>query len=152
MTKCKCKYVNYCVDLCIPIKKIKYYNNNKPWFNKDIKQLRKEKNAAHLSGNKEQYMASKYKLRSAIRRAKSNYATKLEEQITTNDTRFIWKKLQNMTNYKKKPTPIPDGDDQLSDTLNFFYGRFEQVSATPPPSPPDPLPSPPPLLLFTRRR
>ncbi|KAK0137856.1 hypothetical protein N1851_025938 [Merluccius polli] len=30
-------YVNYCVDLCIPLKKAKHYNNNKPWFNKDIK-------------------------------------------------------------------------------------------------------------------
>lgn len=44
-------------------------------------------------------------IQSAIRRAKSNYASKLEEQITTNDTRFIWKRLQNMTNYKKKPHP-----------------------------------------------
>ena len=51
-------YVNYCVDMCIPLKKVKHYNNNNPWFNKDIKQLRKDKNAAHLSGNKEQYMAA----------------------------------------------------------------------------------------------
>lgn len=82
-------YVNYCVDLCIPLKKVKHYNNNKQWFNKDIKKLRKEKNSAHLSGNKEQYMAAKYKLRSAIRTAKSNYATNLEGQIITNDTSFI---------------------------------------------------------------
>ncbi|KAK0143478.1 hypothetical protein N1851_018390 [Merluccius polli] len=84
-------YVNYCVDLCIPLKKAKHYNNNKLWFNKDIKGLRKEKNSAHLAGNKEQYMAAKYKLRSAIRRAKSDYATKLEEQITTSDTLHLEK-------------------------------------------------------------
>ena len=87
-------------------------------------------------------MAAKYKLRSAIRRAKSNYATKLEEQISNSDTRSIWKKLQNMTNYKKKPTPTPDSDNQLPDSLNTFYGRFEQAPV-PPPSLPDPLPPPP---------
>lgn len=79
------------------------------------KKNRKEKNSARLSGNKEQHMAAKYKRRSAIRRAKSNYASKLEE-------RFIRKKLQNMTNYEKKPTPTPDGgDNQLPDTLDSFH-------------------------------
>ena len=83
-------YVNHCADLCTPLKKAKHYNNNKPWFNKDIKKLRKETNSAHLVGNKEQYMAAKYKLRSAVRRPKCNYATELEEQIATSDTRSIW--------------------------------------------------------------
>lgn len=49
-------------------------------------------------------MSAKYKLESAISRAKSNYAIKLEEQITTNDPLTTWKKT--MTNYKKTISPI----------------------------------------------
>ncbi len=51
-----------------------------------------------------------------------------------------------MTNYKKKPSPTPDSDNQLPDTLNIFYGRFEQASA-PFPSPSDPL-LPPTLTIY----
>lgn len=47
-----------------------------------------------------------------------------------------------MTNYKKKPTITSDSDNHLFDTLNLFYGRFEQVPVIPP-STPDPLPAPP---------
>lgn len=128
------RYVNCCVVLCIPLKKVRHYNNNKLWFNKDIRDMRNEKNSAHLSGKKEEYMADKYKLRSAIRR--------LEEQITTSDTCFIWKDLQNMKNYLKKPTPTHDSNNPLLDTRNLLYGRFKQAPASSPsfldPLPPSP--------------
>ncbi|KAJ4922197.1 hypothetical protein JOQ06_016603 [Pogonophryne albipinna] len=67
-------YVQFCEQLCIPTKTVKQHNNNKPWFAKEIQQLRKDKNYAYKSGNKEDYMAAKYKLRSGIRKAKFNYA------------------------------------------------------------------------------
>ncbi len=49
-------------------------------------------------------------------------------------------------NSKTKPSPTPDSDNQLPDTLNIFYGRFKQASA-PFPSPSDPLP-PPTLTIY----
>lgn len=42
---------------------------------------------------------------SAIRKAKSNYAIQLEQQIASNDIRTIWKKLKEVTNYRKKSLP-----------------------------------------------
>ena len=85
-------YVQFCEQLCIPTKTAKQHN--KPWFTKEIQQLRKDKNYAYKSGNKEDYMAAKYKLRSGIRKAKFNYASKIEQDISNNNTRTVWKKLQ----------------------------------------------------------
>ena len=64
-------------------------------------------------------MAAKYKLRSAMRRAKSNYDTKLEKEITTSDTFHL--ELLNMTNYKNKSTPTSDSDNKLPDTQHFLW-------------------------------
>ena len=52
-------YIHFCEQLCIPTKTVKLYNNNKPWFTKEIQQLRKEKNSAYITGIKEQYTAAK---------------------------------------------------------------------------------------------
>lgn len=122
---------------------MKIHSNNKPWFTKDIQLLRKKKNTAFIEGNKEQYNTAKYKLRAAIRKAKSKYAHRLEQQITSNDTKSIWQKIKNMTSYKKRPCPSLDSNSDLADTLNNFYGRFEQQ-----PIPSIPTPVPPPLPQF----
>lgn len=75
-------------------------------------------------------------------------ATKLEEQIATNDTRFIWKKLQNITNYKKKSTPTTDGDNHLPDILNTLWEVWAGGSITISPQ----TLSPHPFAPYTRRR
>ncbi len=110
-------------------------------FNKGIQLLCKEKSSALISGDRKQYSTAKYELRSAIRKAKSNYAVTLEQQIASNYTITVEKKLKEMTNNKKSlslthththtHTHTPDIDPDLPDKLNEFYWRFEQ-----PPVPP----------------
>ncbi len=39
--------------VCVPSKDVTIYNNNKPWFNKEIKILWMEKHKAFKSGDKE---------------------------------------------------------------------------------------------------
>lgn len=38
-------YIHFCESVCIPIKTVISYSNNKPWLNKDVRRLCREKNA-----------------------------------------------------------------------------------------------------------
>ena len=48
-------YVNYCVDLGIPLKKAKHYNNNKQWFNKDINPTLSQIQLCHQTRGRNHY-------------------------------------------------------------------------------------------------
>ncbi len=43
-------YISFCETVCVPSKAVTIYNNNKPWFNKEIKILWREKHKAFKSG------------------------------------------------------------------------------------------------------
>lgn len=70
-------YVNLYVELCIPIRTMERYSNNKPWSTKDIQVLFKKQNCFFfLSAGpdkqySERYTIAKYELRSAIRKISS---------------------------------------------------------------------------------
>lgn len=67
------------------------------------------------NGDKDQYRAAKYKLRTTIRKAKLSYGTKLEQQFSSSNARSLWKNLKDMTDYKKRLTSRPAS---LPDRLN----------------------------------
>ena len=138
-------YIQFCVETCIPTKTVRSFGNSKPWFNKELAALRKKKNSAYLSGDKEAYKSAKYQLRSAIKKAKSIHAKKLEDQFKENNTREVWKNIQQLTNYKKRSPPAADEDPDLPNKLNHFYARFDTANHFTSPGPPPP-PPPPPLL------
>ena len=147
-------YIQFCVETCIPTKTVRSFGNSKPWFNKELAALRKKKNSAYLSGDKEAYKSAKYQLRSAIKKAKSIHSKKLEDQFKENNTREVWKNIQQLTNYKNRSPPAADEDPDLPNKLNQFYARFDTANhfTSPGPPPPPPSPPPPPPCLHHRRR
>ena len=66
-------YVYFCEELCIPRQYIVINGSNKPWFNKEVRLLRRGKEAAHRSGDKDAYTKAKYELSKAIQHAKKMY-------------------------------------------------------------------------------
>lgn len=48
-------YINFCESVCIPIKTVISYSNNKPWLNKDVRRLCREKNSAFRCNDKALY-------------------------------------------------------------------------------------------------
>ena len=94
-------YISFCETICIVLKTVTSYSNNKPCFTKDLQQLLKKKNSACINGDGTQYKTAKYKLRKAIAKAKVNYTKKLEEKFNTNDLCSLWQDLERITNYKK---------------------------------------------------
>jgi hypothetical protein len=63
-------HIYFCEELCIPRQSIVIYGNNKPWFNTEVRLQRREKEAAHRSGDKAAYTKAKYALSKAIQHAK----------------------------------------------------------------------------------
>ena len=130
-------YVYFCEDLCIPRHSIVTFGNNKPWFNKEVRLLRREKEAAHRSRDKEAYTKAKYALSKAIQHAKGVYKARIEQQVGDKNTRAVWKGLQSATGYKKKPPPTSN-DPNLPDQFNVFCTRFEAPSGSTAPRLPSP--------------
>ena len=143
-------YVYFCEELCIPRQSIVIYSNNKPWFNKEVRLLRRGKEAAHRSGDKDAYTKAKYALSKAIQHAKGVYKTRIEQQVGDKNIRAVWRGLQSATGYKKKPPPTSN-DPNLPDQFNVFCTRFEaprgSTPSIPPASPPPATTSPAPLVI-----
>jgi len=64
-----------------------------------------------------------------MRRAKPQYRNKLEKQFSTSNSHAVWQGLQQITQYKQKPTPA-NNDPTLPDQLNHFYSRFDRKNIT----------------------
>ena len=138
-------YISFCEDTCIPTRTFLSFTNDKPWFTGKLKQLRHAKEDAYRSGDKILYNQARNKLTKEIRVAKRSYSEKLKNQFSANDPASVWRGLRNITNYKS-PSPPSVENQQLADTLNAFYCRFEKPRLTPhtrpdvhfthPPSPP----------------
>ncbi|CAM4735488.1 unnamed protein product [Leuciscus chuanchicus] len=138
-------YISFCEDTCIPTRTFLSFTNDKPWFTGKLKQLRHAKEDAYRSGDKILYNQARNRLTKEIRVAKRSYSEKLKKQFSANDPASVWRGLRNITNYKS-PSPPSVENQQLADTLNAFYCRFEKPRLTPhtrsdehfthPPSPP----------------
>ena len=100
-------------------------SHEKPWFSKDIKHKLIAKSDAFNNSDKNQYKAAEYEAEKAMRRAKAQYRKK----FSTSNSHAVWQGLQQITQYKQKPTPV-NNDPTLPDQLNHFYSRFDRKNTT----------------------
>ena len=70
----------------------------------------------------------------AAKTGKAKYRDKLEENLTTNNSKNIWQGLKAITNYKPSPKNTTATDTNLPDRLNDFYSRFDKLNTTSPSS------------------
>ncbi|KAL0186728.1 hypothetical protein M9458_018398, partial [Cirrhinus mrigala] len=124
LTETVTSYISFCEDICIPSRTYLTYNNDKPWFTKKLKQLRQAKEDAYRNGGRVLYNQARNTLNKEIRAAKKNYAKRLEDQFSSNDSVSVWKGLKAITNYKT-PSPSTEVNQRLAEELNEFYCRFE---------------------------
>ncbi|PJG57318.1 RNA-directed DNA polymerase, partial [Aeromonas cavernicola] len=133
-------YISFCEDACVPTKTFRTFPNNKPWFTPKLRHARQAKEDAHRSGDRALYRKARNALTREIRVAKRLYSEKLKSSFSANDSSSVWRGLQEITGYKKRPTPPTEVSKALADELNTFYCRFEKdhlTLATSPVSPPD---------------
>ncbi|TWW54644.1 hypothetical protein D4764_0023310, partial [Takifugu flavidus] len=93
-------------------------------------QIRKEKEAALKSGDRDCYREAKYRFSKELRRAKSVYSEKLQQQFTANDSASVWRGLRQITDYRPQASKGQD-DKALCQSLSLHYARFD---TSPPPS------------------
>ena len=73
-----------------------------------------------------------YEAENAIKTGKAKYRDKLEENLSTNNSKNIWRGLKAITNYKPSPKNTMATDTNLPDRLNDFYSRFDKLNTTSP--------------------
>nr|XP_049618287.1 uncharacterized protein LOC125993625 isoform X4 [Syngnathus scovelli] len=106
------------------------YNNDKPWFTPNLRRLRKVKEEAYRSGDRDLFKQTRNTLNREVRKASRCYGESLERHLSANpDPSTVWKGLQSITSFKKR-TPRPVESPRLADQLNRFYCRFDRSSHT----------------------
>ncbi|KAM9802209.1 uncharacterized protein ACBT44_014599 isoform 2-T2 [Syngnathus typhle] len=106
------------------------YNNDKPWFTPNLRRLRKVKEEAYRSGDRDLFRQTRNTLNREVRKARRCYGENLKRHLSANpDPSTVWKGLQSITGYKKR-TPRPVESPRLANQLNKFYCRFDRSSHT----------------------
>ncbi|KAM9783540.1 uncharacterized protein ACBT44_021097 [Syngnathus typhle] len=106
------------------------YNNNKPWFTPNLRRLRKVKEEAYRSGDRDLFQQTRNTLNRELRKARRCYGESLKRHLSANlDPSTVWKGLQSITGFKKR-TPRPVESPRLANQLNRFYCRFDRSSHT----------------------
>ena len=105
-TVCSC--ISFCEQVCLPTKTITRYNNQKPWFYKQLRELRRRKEQAYREGDMDTFRLARQDLKKAIKNAKEDYRARLERDSGTNDPADVWSPLRTITNYKgRSPVVAP---------------------------------------------
>lgn len=120
-------YVKYCVDMIIPSKKVVIYPNNKPWVTKELKSVINRKKKTFYLGDLVEKKAVSREVKNEIKKAKSQYRNKIENQYNSGDLKAAWQGIKTMaainqpvcrTGQPIKLSGIDDGD--LPDIFNKF--------------------------------
>ncbi|KAM8887795.1 uncharacterized protein ACB058_011331 [Synchiropus picturatus] len=118
-------WISYCEECIVPTRTKVSYANDKPWFTAKLNQIRREKEAARKSGDRNCYKEMKYRFQRELKKAKAAYSDKLTQQFSANDSAAVWRGLKVLTNYKPR-APHTLNNLTLAKDLNNFYCRFEQ--------------------------
>ncbi|XP_055508343.1 uncharacterized protein LOC129707381 isoform X1 [Leucoraja erinacea] len=103
---------------------LRAFPNQKPWMNHEICIFLKTRSRAFRSGDAEVYKKSRYDLGKAIKKAKRDFCSKLED---VTDVRQLWRGLNAITSYKAKSgCSLNVSEASFPDELNAFYARFDR--------------------------
>ncbi|KAK7909460.1 hypothetical protein WMY93_014144 [Mugilogobius chulae] len=140
--------VRCCINNVTVEKKISCLPNEKPWMNREVKLLLKARDDAFNSKDEDLYSKARSNLKRGIKSAKAAQKDKIESHFREGDPRRVWQGIQHLTNYKGCRRSVNNGDSQLAEELNIFFGRFEKAETGSEHTPPS-LTEHPPLTLTT---
>ncbi|XP_051580982.1 uncharacterized protein LOC127456496 isoform X1 [Myxocyprinus asiaticus] len=91
-------YISFCEDMCIATRTYLKFNNHKPWFTAELRQLRQAKEDAYRGGDKVLYSQARNTLDKEIRVAKRRYSEKLKNKFSANYPASEWSGMKQITN------------------------------------------------------
>ena len=120
-------YINWCVDVIVPKKKIKIFPNNKPWVTKQVKGLLNQKKFAFKDKDKKKRKDVQKELTKELKNGRREYKNKIEDKFQTNNLRDIFEGINQMSGRKKGKSgqPVSTSVDYANE-LNTFYARFDR--------------------------
>ena len=120
-------YVKFCEDLIVPEKVIKIYPNNKPWLTKDLRELVKRKQMAHINNNLQGKRQLRKEIKHLVNQCKKQCGSKIEHKFENGDPKSAWNGLKNIIGFGvRNKFKVPCSDlKQFVDDLSQFYSRFE---------------------------
>lgn len=123
-------YISKCVDDVTTTRTITIHPNQKPWLTAEVRSLLRARDSAFRKGDTEALRVARRNLSTGIKRAKADYALKIQGHFSTNDPQRMWDGIKSITDYKRGDTEC-SRDPSLPDALNTFYARFEASNSTP---------------------
>lgn len=124
-TKAVLSYIRTYVDNLTVGKRIRVFFNQKPWMTKRVRCLLREWNSTFRNGDRIKYSEARANIKRGIKRAKSDYKSKIEEYFKGNNPREGWKGLQHILNHREGTSTDAKPSVQLAKELNIFFARFE---------------------------
>ncbi|XP_077458140.1 uncharacterized protein LOC144075198 [Stigmatopora argus] len=125
LTACITDYINFCVENIVPSKKVRCFSNNKPWVTRDLRALLNKKKRAFRSGEKESLKMVQKELKREIRKGKTIYRRKLENQVQRGNTKEVWRNLGTISGHGGNSEIDPEsGGREWANELNQFFNRF----------------------------
>ncbi|KAI4902682.1 hypothetical protein NFI96_031745, partial [Prochilodus magdalenae] len=132
ITHCMTDYMNFCMDVVVPVKTVRCFANNRPWITSSVKGLLNKKKRAFKDNNQEELRSAQRELKVHLREAKESYRRKVEQKLRENNMREVWSGMKTITGYMQRTDSATDGDVERANEFNNFYNRFDcpvQVSA-----------------------
>uniref|UniRef100_A0A8C4RGC7 Uncharacterized protein n=1 Tax=Erpetoichthys calabaricus TaxID=27687 RepID=A0A8C4RGC7_ERPCA len=110
---CTTEYINFCMDIVVPVRTVRCYANNKPWITSDIKGLLKQKKRAFKGGDQHEL----------------KHATTITLDPSTANEHLILSEDRTIVRYTDETLKAPYGPKRFDDTLyvmgseGFNFGR-----------------------------
>uniref|UniRef100_A0A3B1JI52 Reverse transcriptase domain-containing protein n=1 Tax=Astyanax mexicanus TaxID=7994 RepID=A0A3B1JI52_ASTMX len=125
ITHCMTDYMNFCMDIVVPVKTVRCFANNKPWITSNVKGLLNKKKRAFKENNQEELRSVQRELKVHLREAKESYRKKVEQKLRENDMREVWNGMKTITGCKQRMDSAADGEVERANEFNTFYNRFD---------------------------
>lgn len=108
-----------------------------------VRTLLRARDAAFRSGDRTLYSAARADLKRGIKKAKADHRRCIESHLSSNNSREVWRGIQDITNFRGCDVSTADLSETLAEELNCFFARFgtpQQHSSAPAlrPAPPPP--------------
>ena len=103
------QHVRNCVD-----KQVQVYHDTKPWMNKKVQQLLRERGSAFRSKDMALYNIARANLNRGVKEPKAEYKGKIEDCFPSNDSRRVWQGVQHMTNFRANRLSADGDNPQLA--------------------------------------
>uniref|UniRef100_A0A3B1JXG3 Reverse transcriptase domain-containing protein n=1 Tax=Astyanax mexicanus TaxID=7994 RepID=A0A3B1JXG3_ASTMX len=78
---CTTDYLNFCMDIVVPVRTVRCFANNKPWITSDVKDLLNKMKRAFKDKNQEELKNIQRELKSCLKEAKETYRKKVEQKL-----------------------------------------------------------------------